>query len=292
MAMRAVFACAVILVSSSGLAQKPWETRIDLRVPLPVEFPAVAPANPFAGSLQSLPVAKLTPLLPKYVDTFMVQVAAYISSEGACRRAVFLRTPWSGVTAPLQTALSETTFTPARTSGGVASTWLPLSIDLKGRVEGGKVQHIQPSAPDPSQPPSPEHAVVPSPDATDLALPATRVEQLEQMPLPKRFRARLDSRAWQIAVRVLVEVSPDGRCQRLIFLSCPDGLRPWLLTSLASWTFQPAQGQAGPVAAWVQLDLDIQVETGTLVADPLRFSRSSTYPYADAQSVGGPSPGA
>jgi len=289
--MRAVLASAVLLMSASALAQKPWETRIDLRVPLPIEFPAVAPANPFASAVQALPLPKLTPMLAKYVDTFTVQAGAYISSEGTCRRAVLLRVPWPGVSAQLQAALAETTFVPARFSGGATATWLPLAIDLKGRVDEGKVLRIQPSAPDTAQPPTPDRAAAPTPDPGDVALPATSVEQLEQMPVPKKFRARIDSRLWQTTVRVLVEVVPEGRCQRVIFLSCPDGLRPWFLSSLTSWTFQPAKGQDGPVAAWVQLEVEMQVETGALAADAVRFSRVSAYPYADAQPAGGPPPG-
>lgn len=290
--MRTALACAFLLVGSSVVAQKPWETHVDLRVPLPIEFPSVPTVNPFAAPLESPPAPRLTPLLEKYVDTFTATAAAYIASDGATRRIVVLKTPWPGVSAALQAALSSATFSPGRAAGAPAATWLPITIDLKGRIDEGRLLRLVPTVPDRNQVPAVERPASPAAEAADLALEATRVEQLEVLPGPKRFRAKLESRTWQAAIRLLVEVSPEGRCSRVVFLSCPDGLRPWLLSSLGTWTFTPGQSSAGPIAAWLQVDAELQVETGTLLSEALRVSRTSSYPYADGQPGGGLPPGA
>jgi hypothetical protein len=293
--MRGVIASIVLVLvvqTAPAAAQKPWETRLDLRVPVPVDMPALQPANPFAAAVVTPPMPRLTPLAEKYVGVFSIQTSAYIDASGVCQRVVFLRTPWPAVTAETQTVLTETTFAPARAAGAPVATWLPIGIDLNGRIDEGRVIRVQPSTPDPAAPPAVERITAPVPQANDLALPATRVEQLEVAPQPKRFRAKLGSRAWQQPIRLLAEVATSGRCERVVLLSCPEGLAPWLLASLASWTFAPAQGPDGPVMAWVQLDLDIAVEVGSLSADALRLSRVSMYPFADAQPAGAPLPGA
>lgn len=291
--MRPLLAVAFALLSIPVLAQKPWDTKVDLPVPVPIELPSVPPTNPFAASLVSPPAPVATPLREKFSDTFTVLTSVYVTGEGEARRVIFSRLPWPSLANDLRPQLAELNFTPARASGAAVPVWVPLAIDLKGRVAEGRVSRIQGSAPEPATPPMLELAAVPAPDARDLELPATALDKVDQMANPKRPpRIRADRRAWRQSVRLLAEVSPEGRCQRVVFLACPEGLRPWLLASMASWTFRPGVGQAGPVTAWLQLEGEIELEVGALVSESLRVTRQVAFPPAAAPSAAGRPPGA
>lgn len=292
MTMRLGACCLVIFAAVPVTAQKPWEQRIDLPVTVPVELPAIPALNPFAATLVAPPQVKQTMMRERFIDTFTVQGAALIDPTGACRRSVFLRLPWLSLGPDLQGALGEARFTPAKWQGSVTATWLSVSIDLKGRIESGRVSRLVGTAPDPATPPRPDPVVTSVADERDLAEPATLAEKLDQLPTPKRFRARVDRHDWHQRVRLLAEVSPGGRCVRVVFLSCPDGLRNWIRASLPGWTFIPAQGSDGPTTAWLDIDADIEVEMGNLKAEALRVSRESWYPRAAAGSGGAPLPGA
>jgi hypothetical protein len=290
--MRLAAVGLLVLVAIPAAAQKPWEVRVDLPMTVPIELPAVPPTNPFAAALVAPPLHGQTPLREKLDTTFVVQGAGYIDSSGTCRRVVFLRLPLPGIATEIQEALQETDFTPARSLGASVATWLPFTIDLQGRVRGGEVLRMQAVPPATGEPPTPDVVAMPSPDARDLALPGTPVEQLDQMPAAKRFRTRTSSRTWNQKVRLLAEVTPQGRCARVVFLSCPDGLRGWLLASLGGWTFTPAQGSDGPIAAWVQLDGELEVEVSGLESEVLRVSRQSSYPHGAGGSAAARPPGA
>jgi len=271
---RAAALAALLLLAAAAAAQtpKPWEQRVDLDVAVPVELPALPTINPFARPLLVQPAPASTPLVEKYTVTTSARGSAYIDAQGVCRRVVVTTLPLPFVGEPLQQAFREGEFTPGRAGGGPAATWWPFALDLTGRIKEGTVVRVQPAPPPPAELPVPE-ATTANPPAADPSLPATPIEQLDQPPAVKRLRARVDSRDWQQKVRLLAEVSTAGRCTRVVFLSCPDGLRAWLLASLASWTFRPAEDNAGPVPAWVQLDADLQVSIGSLEAGTPRLSR-------------------
>jgi hypothetical protein len=244
---------------------------VDLPVPVPLVLPAVPLTNPFAAPVLSPPSPVATPLREKFTGTFTVFASAYVSSEGTCHRVVFTRMPLPGMDAQLRQEFSELKFTPARAGGAAVPTWLPLAIDLKGRVSEGRVTKLQATSPDPGSPPVPEVAVTPTPDARDLNLPATPLARLEQLAGPKRPpRMRVDGHTWRQPIRLLADVSAEGRCQRVVFLACPEGLRPWLLASMATWTFHPAAGKSGPVQAWTLLEGEVEVEVGNLASEGLR----------------------
>jgi hypothetical protein len=274
--MRRATILALTLLSAPALAQKPWETRVDLPVPVPIELPAVPPTNPFAQPALSPPSPVTTPLREKFVDTFTVAGTAYVNSDGACSRAFFTRLPWPGIEADLRKELSDLTFVPARAGGAPVPVWLPFAIDFKGRVKEGKIARLQALTPDPTVPPVPEVPAAPTPDARDLALPATpisRVEQLANLKRPPRFS--IDGRTWRQPIRLLAEVGADGHCARVVFLACPEGLQPWLLASMASWTFRPATAASGSVTAWAVLEGDLDVEVADLDAEVLRVIRAA-----------------
>ena len=291
--MRPLLAAALALLSIPALAQKPWEMKVDLPVPVPLELPSVPPTNPFAAALLSAPAPVATPLREKFSDTFTVAATLYVTGEGETRRVVFTRLPWPGLANDLRPQLSELKFTPARASGAAVPVWVPLAIDLKGRVAEGHVSRMLGSAPEPGTPPSLEPAAAQAPDARDLELPATPPDKVDQTANPKRPpRIRAEGRTWRQSVRLLAEVSPEGRCQRVVFLACPEGLRPWLLASMASWTFRPGVAQAGPVTAWVQLEGEIELEVDDLASESLRVTRQVASPPAVAPSAAGRPPGA
>ena len=257
-----------------------------------MELPAIAPLNPFATPVSTPPVAKTTPLRTKHIGVFPAQVAAYIDVTGTCKRSVLVRPPWGGLGADLQAAFAETTFTPGRSFGGPAATWLPVFVDLRGRIDEGRVLTVNVTPPDPATPPDTDGAAVPTPEKRDLDLPAVPVEKLDQLPAAKRFRVRIDGRTWRENVRFLVQVNATGRVEKVVFLSCPEGLRGWLLASLSAWVFQPAQSVEGPLVAWAQVDASIEVVADDLAGDGLRVSRETLYPRVDARSAAGPLPGA
>lgn len=276
----AVLLAAVVLLlpASPARAQKPWETKVNLPVPAPVELPAVPPTNPFAAPLDSVPTIVTSPLVEKLDSMFRATAALYVDSGGVVRRAVLLDVPLPGLGDELRQALLETSFTPGRSLSGQGSTWLNVGIDLEGRVDRAKSLGLRAVPPDPSVPPTPDGDPQPQADQRDLQLPATPVESLDQLPVPKSFRARLSSRSWRQEFRLLAEISSEGRCTRVVFLSCPSGLRRFMLASLSGWTFAPATAGGAPVSAWVRVEGALEVEVGTLRANALRVTRTSTYP--------------
>ncbi|MCU0291132.1 MAG: hypothetical protein MUF10_03970 [Thermoanaerobaculaceae bacterium] len=290
--MQVRIALSLLLLGSTVSAQKPWETPLDIAVPVPVELPTIAPQNPFATPVSTPPAAKSMPLREKHAGTFAAQVAAYVDTTGACKRVVLVRPPWGGLGADLQAAFAETTFTPGRSFGGPVATWLPAFVDLKGRIDEGRVITVNVTLPDPAAPPDADVLAAPVPEKRDLELPAVPVEKLDQLPAAKRFKVRIDGRTWRENVRFLVQVGASGRVEKVVFLSCPQGLRGWLLASLSGWVFQPAQSVEGPIVAWAEVNAGIEIVADDLSGDGLRVSRETVYPRAGAQSAGGPPPGA
>jgi len=289
--MRTTAALATLLLAVTVSAEKPWETRLDLAVPVPVELPAIAPFNPFATPASSGPTAIGMPLRKKLVGTFPVTVAAYVDGNGVCQRLVLLRGPWTGLGAELQAAFTTTPFTPGRSFGGPVATWMPAIVDLRGRIDGGRVLTIQVSLPDPEAPYAVDPLPTPSAEPHDLARQAVPVERLDQLPVPKRFRARINARTWRENVRFLAEVGASGKVERVVFLACPDGLRGWLLASLTGWSFHPAEGASGPVKAWGLVEATLEVVASDLAADALRAGRETLYPRADAPPAADRPPG-
>jgi len=274
-----LLAASCLLLAAPVAAQKPWETRVDLTVPVPIELPEVPPTNPFAAPLAVQPVALETPLAERFDVSVAAEASAYVDANGTCRRVVFTRLPLPGLAAELQEHLTDTDFTPAKLLGASVPTWAAVAVDLSGRIDEGKIARMALLPPDPLVPPIPDEPPAPAPEARDLQIPATRLEQLDQIPTAKRFRVRIGGQDVRQAVRLLLEIGADGRCQRVVFLSCPEGMRQWLLRSLAGWRFQPAQGSEGATVAWALLDAELAVEIGTLRGDALRLSRQSSYPY-------------
>ena len=284
--MKRLLALPLLLAAFPAAAQKPWETRVDLPLAIPVELPAVPPLNPFASPVASPPAVATAPMLAKVAVRLHVEAAVYVDRTGVCRRVVLLAAPLPALAGELTEALQETTFTAGRARGAPAPAWLAVAFDLTGRVKEGRVVRVAPSPPDPAVPPMPEPAAMPALDPRDAALPATPAEQLDAPPNAERFRASLSGRTLRQSFRLLAEVTAEGRCNRVVFLACPDGARDWLLRSLSGWTFRPAAGTDGPAAAWVQLDGELEMELSGLSSDRLRVTRTGAYPGAEAAPDG------
>jgi hypothetical protein len=290
--MRRLIPVLLMVVAVPATAQKPWEQRVDLPYVPPVELPTVPPTNPFAVAVTAPPVVVRTSLLERFTATFPVSAAAYVDAEGVCKRVVFTRLPLPGLADELSAALEETEFTPARAAGTSVASWVVLGVDLAGRIDEGEVLRATAVAPDPGVPPRPEPPPPVSLDARDAALPAVPLDQLQQQPSPRRFRAKVPGQELREEIKLLVEVSRDGRPQQLVFLACPDGLRGWIVASMGGWAFQPAQSATGSITAWAEVTLQVSAEVGTLSGEALRVSRQPFPPRgAEAPSAALP-PGA
>lgn len=273
-----LIAIALLATTTVAAATPPWETRVDLPVPIPVELPAIPETNPFAQRLDTSPVLQAAPLRERFDITLSLEAAAYIDPGGRLRRAVPLRVPLPGVEADIVSTLLDTSFNPAQTANRDTATWLTLGVDLTGRINSGRTVRVEAHSPMSDQLPAVASVLVPVATAEDLALPATPVDQLDRAPTPRRFRARLTSRKVRQTLRVLTEVDEDGRPQRAVFLECAEGLRPWLLESMAAWRFLPATRRGAAVTAWAQVEGELEVDLGTFTTESLRVIRQRTYP--------------
>ena len=278
--MRVILA-ALLIAAVPAAAQRPWEERVDIALPVPVELPSIPPSNPFALAVDTVATAVRTPLAEEFAGTFPVTAAGYVDAEGECRRVVVTVAPLPGLAAVVTTEVGKTRFNPGLLMGTSVPTWVTMAIDLAGRIEEGSVTRIQSVAPDPAAPPTLEPRAFAGPDARDLQLPATSVENLEKLPSPKRFRIRADGLDFRQNVRLLAEIGERGNCARVIFLSCPEGLRGWLVASLAEWTFQPAARAGQAVSAWVIVEAELLVQTSTLRADSVRIVRQDPFVASD-----------
>jgi hypothetical protein len=289
--MRAA-AIMLCLLAVPVAAEQPWETHVDLRVPAPIELPAPPAANPFAAALVVQPVLLASPLRAKLAIDAAAQAMAYVDADGACRRVVFTRLPLPGLETDLTGALTRTEFTPGRRLGAPAAAWTGVVIDLRGRIDEGTTLDLAAKAPDPSTPPTPERTAAPAFNPDDAGLASTPPEQLDQLPATRRFRAKVSGQTFRQEVQLLVEVGANGAARRVVFLACPEGLRPWLLASLSGWQFQPGRVATGPVTAWTRIGGAIEVKVGTLRSDALRITREGVHPPAAGGPSDGPPPGA
>jgi hypothetical protein len=285
---RATLAAALVLLTAPAAAQRPWEQRLDLPLVVPVELPALPPVNPFITPGATTPAPAATPLLAKLETTWHVEAAVYVDAKGVSRRAVLLAVPLSDVAEELSSTLLESSFQPALAQGRAVPAWISVSFDLTGRIKEGRAADLVPGSPEPAAPAAVETPAVPSAAAADLDLPATPAAELDRAPAIKKLRVSLRGRAVRHHVRLLAEVTPEGRCSRVVFLACPPGFHDWLLRSLSSWTFHPPTAGGAPTTAWVGLDAEVEAELSGFAADRLAISRTVAYPPAAAAPAGAP----
>ncbi len=258
--------------------EKPWERKVQLPVPVPMELPAVPPINPFFSPVDQQPSPRQTPMRKDFNVTVAATFAVYIEKNGTCRRAQPITNPFPGVLEPVRQALLETEFTPAKAFGQPVATWVDVSADLRGEVKEGRVAQLLVTLPDPGETPHVETPPLPPGDAKDGQLPSTALEQLSALPAPRRFSAKVPAQEFRQPFKLLAEVGTDGKVKRLVFLACPEGLRSWVLASAGSWLFTPAHTKGSPTTAWVVLAGVLETRVGALRAEGLRVSRTSSYP--------------
>ncbi len=243
---------------------------MDLPVEVPLDLPAVALANPFFSEVDAPPQLLAAPQVRNFDGSYPMRAGIYVDAEGACLRAVILEAALPAASSPVVAELARIRFAPGLLGGNAVPTWVTVLLDLKGRVESGSFSRVRTLLPDPQLPPQ----LAPAPSAAferrDAQLPASPVEALDQLPLPRRFRLKTGSLTFSQSVRLLLEVTEGGGCGRVIFLDCPEGLRNWLLASAANWSFRPAVRGGLPCSAWVILEGTVAVETSNLAADSLR----------------------
>lgn len=259
-------------------AEKPWERKVQLPVPVPMELPAVAPTNPFFSPVDQPPAPRQTPMREDFPVTVAASFAAYVDKTGTCRRAHPISNPFPGVLEPVAQALLETEFTPAKAFGQPAAVWVDVGAELRGEAKQGRIVGLLAVPPDAGETPQLEGTPLPPPDARDPQLPNTDLEKLSTLPVPKRFSAKVPAQEFRQSFKLLVEVGPDGKVKRVVFLACPEGLRSWLLASTASWHFTPAYTKGTPTTAWIVLSGALEAKVGTLRGETLRVSRTSSYP--------------
>jgi len=265
-----VVLAAALLLASPAWAQKPWEQRVDIPVEIPLDLPAVALVNPFFAAVDAPPQLLEARLVKNFDGSYPVRAGIYVDAEGTCLRSVVLDTALPAASSAVTAELARTRFSPALLGGTAVPTWVTVVLELAGRIESGSFSRVRTLPLDPHLPPqlAPASAVVF--ERRDAQLPATAVEALDQLPLPRRFRFKTGSLSFSHSVRLLLEVTERGGVGRLIFLDCPTGLRNWLLASAANWSFQPAVRGGVPCPAWVILEATVAVETSSLATAALR----------------------
>lgn len=269
---------ALALGSPGQDAEKPWERKVQLPVPVPVELPALPPTNPFYLPLASLPQAKQTPMRENFPVTVPVRFAIYVDKVGNCRRAHPLSNPLPGILEPLRQQLLEERLTPGKAFGQATSSWVDVQVDLRGKVAEGQVTQLVVGSPDPSATPEIEGFPLPPGDPRDAQLPATPVQQLTAIPSPGSFSAKVPKQEFRQPFKLLAEVSATGKVKRIVFLLCPEGLQSWVLASSSTWLFTPARTATGATDAWALLSGVLHVRVSPLRANALRVARTSSYP--------------
>ncbi|MCS7183665.1 MAG: hypothetical protein NZ869_11225 [Thermoanaerobaculum sp.] len=274
----ALVALLLMAQEASPKPDKPWEQKVALPVPVPMELPAVPPTNPFFTPLVAPPAPRQMPMREDFAVTVPVAFAVYVDKNGSCRRAQPLGNPLPGVVEPVRLALQETSFTPAKAFGQPVGVWVDVGVDLQGEISTGRLTQPVVTLPDPAEPATPESPALPPAEPRDSQLAGTPLAQLSSFPAPKRFSAKAPAQEFRQPIKLILELAPEGKVKRLVFLSCPEGLRPWVLASAAGWTFSPPQATVGPTTAWVVLAGVLEVQVKTLRAEGLRVSRTSSYP--------------
>ncbi len=272
--------CAALLVASPLWAQRPWEQRVDFPVDVPVALPTIPLDNPFFVAADEPATVLQTPLQRHVEGVFPLEAGIYVDAKGVCQRVVVQSSALPGTTSEVVSELSSTKFSPALLGGTPVPSWVTVRLDLAGRITGGTWQRLRTLVPEPERPPELEREAAPPFERRDLQLPASPVDALDQLPLPRRFRLRVGALAFSCKVRLAVEVGTSGTCQRVVFLACPEGLRPWLLGSAATWSFRAARRGGLSVASWVLLEGEVAVETSSLTTDALRVLRQNPLPAA------------
>jgi len=270
----------MIVAALAGAAgDDAWERRVDLETPVPMQLPELPSGNPFAVAVATPPQVQSTSLLEKFDTTVSVPVAVYIDREGECKRAVPLADPLPGIGRQTATELTGEKTGPATSLGSAVPVWRTLRIRMEGRIKEGSLSGMAISPVEEGPPPVADVVEPPEPTAMDLQLPDTPDDLVDRQPDVARWNAKAKLDEIRGRVRLLAEVDDTGRATRVVFLSGPEGLQPWLLRSMRGWRFSPATGVAGePLASWALMDFAVTAETGSWRSQSVGVDPELAYP--------------
>jgi len=282
----------VLLAGAAGAQTGPrraWQQRLDVDIPTAVPVVALEVTNPFATRVDVGPTL-LSSIPPRKLEVAgKALLAAYVEPKGSCAGVVPIELPFPGLTSELTTELMSTRFNAARVGKEAVPSWTVLEIILTGKVKESAVVEQLIEMPDPKR--LPEKA---SPEllysAGRLAgLPATDRSELTSVAVPKRLRVRASGRETEVAVRALVHLTEDGRCNQYVPLEVPSGLLPWMSAFLASWRAEPALRGEEPVECWLVYTARVRVKFSTISSSSIRVLPSRVFnPSAEAPSAGTP----
>jgi len=286
---------ALILIAVSAAAQEPgaraWQQRLAVAMPTVLPMVALEPVNPFAVSVD-VPPTLLRESLPERLEvTGRAVVAAYVDGDGQCREAIVLEQPFPDLVTALVTELKDSRFEPARAGTQPRPAWVVLGVDFATEVRSATVLDQVLQMPDPSAPPAPASPLASAPPGRLAELPAADPSTLSSLPAPRRVRVRVPRHQAEVGVRLMVHVTPDGRCDRFVPLELDGGLVPWVAAYLATWHLDPARGDEQPVASWVVWTARLSLDLSTLKSSEVKVLRDRGFSPAGSSGAA-PTPSA
>ena len=204
-------------------------------------------------------------------------VAAYVDPRGNCLGAVPLELPFPGVTSELVRELTTTRFEPARRGDLAQPSWAVVGVTLEGKVKKSQVLDQALELPQAGSPPRPTEPTRMSPPGNLVDRPAAAAETLSSPAMPKRLKVKMRARVMEVPLRLLVLISPEGRCVRYVPLEVNQGFDRWLHAFLASWRLEPAGLDGAAVECWMLYTARVRLEMSSLQSGTVSFLRGRTY---------------
>ncbi len=264
-------------VSAQTSANRAWQQRLSLEIPLPVPAVELESVNPFALPVDT-PPKFLTSAAPAKVPVAgPAVIAAYVDAKGECLGAVPLDLPFPGLTSVIVEELTGKRFEPALVGAAPAPSWVVMQARLEGRVKESQAAEPQFTPPDPTTPPIPSQPSTISPSGHLLRLPVTQTADLTSLASPKRFKIKAPGQEAGIVISALVHVTSGGLCDRFVPLDLPSGLTPWLSAYLDTWRLEPATRDGQPVESWVIYSGRVQLKISGLNSTEIRVLADLTY---------------
>ena len=264
------FAASAVAQDRSARA---WQQRLAIAMPTVLPYVALEPVNPFASSVE-VPPSLLQATVPERLDaTGQAVVAAWVDVDGQCREAVVLEQPFPGLVTPLVAELKDSRFEPARAGTQAQPTWAVLEVGFETEVRTATVLDQVLQMPDPSAPPAPATPLASAPPGRLAELPATAPSSLTSLAVPRRVKVRVPHHQAEVGVRLLVHVTPEGRCDRFVPLELDGGLTSWVAAYLATWRLDPGRNGSQPVATWVVWTARLGLDLSTIKSGDVKVLR-------------------
>jgi hypothetical protein len=271
----------MMLPAVLGMAQDPgaraWQQRLDIEVPLAIPLVELEAANPFAQVVASPPELKQAVPPQKVEVQGTGVVAAYVDARGNCLGAVPLEVPFPGLTSQLVRELTTARFEPARRGGQGQPSWAVVGVTLEGKIKKTQVLEQALVLPAADAPPSPSQPTRMSPPGNLVGRPAAAAETLTSPATPRKLKMKVPGRPLDVALRLLVLISAEGRCVRYVPLDVDSGLERWLMAFLASWRLQPAVRDGASVECWMLYEARVRMEFSNLESSSTRVLKGRSY---------------